>query len=196
MRTVPWDAMTWRNPPPTSRMDGEVLEVVTGLETDFWRTTSYGFIRDSGHLLGTPLPVEAAIEVTFRAAFTDPFDQAGVMLHAADDTWIKAGVELSDGVLFASVVVTLGHSDWAVAPLPAFAPGTPITIRASRSGDAVTFRYGLGEAPPRTLLRLAYLPPELELQAGPMCCSPSRAGLVVRFDPVRVGPPDARLHDA
>ncbi len=86
-------------------------------------------------------------------------------------------------------------SDWAVAPLPADAAGRPITIRASRAADAVTIRYKVDDGPFQ-LLRLAYLPPGAELVAGPMCCSPSRAGLIVRFDPVRVGPPDASLHDA
>lgn len=191
---VPWQVMTWINPPERADLDGDVLEVVTREKSDFWQVTSYGFVRDDGHFLAAPFPGDAAIEVTFRAAFSKPFDQAGLMLRAAPDRWIKTGVELSDGVLFASAVVTLGHSDWSVAPLPAEAGGLPITIRASRAGDAVTIRYKVGDGPFR-LLRLAYLPPETEVVAGPMCCSPSRAGLVVRFDPVRLGPPDERLHD-
>ncbi len=195
MTTLDWNEMTWRNPPPDVRRDGSALEVTTGPETDFWRTTSYDFIHDDGHFLGAPLPTGRSIEVSFRAAFTHPFDQAGVMLWGSPDTWIKAGVELSDGVLFASAVVTHAYSDWSVAALPSLTPDTTITVRASRSGDAVTIRYGIDGAPPERLLRLAYLPPETELLAGPMCCSPSRAGLVVRFDPVRVGPADARLHD-
>jgi regulation of enolase protein 1 (concanavalin A-like superfamily) len=195
MTNVAWTAMTWTNPPERAVVDGDVLEVVTREKSDFWQVTSYGFVRDDGHLLAAPFPGPAAIEVTFRAALTEPFDQAGLMLRAGPDLWIKAGVELSDGVLFASAVVTLGHSDWAVAPLPATAAGRPVTIRASRAGDAVTIRYKVDDGPFQ-LLRLAYLPPGAEVVAGPMCCSPSRAGLTVRFDPVRVGPPDASLHDA
>ena len=195
MTTLDWDEMTWRNPPPDVQHDGSTIEVTTGPETDFWRTTSYGFVHENGHFLGAALPSERSIEVTFRAAFSHPFDQAGLMLWGSPERWIKTGVELSDGVLFASAVVTLGYSDWSVAALHDVAPDTPITVRASRSGDAVTIRYGIDGARPERLLRLAYLPPETELLAGPMCCSPSREGLVVRFDPVRVGPPDERLHD-
>jgi len=186
--------MSWLNPPAAERRDGDVLEVVTGPETDFWRTTAYGFRHDNGHFLGAPFLGEASIEVTFRATFTHAFEHAGLMLYSTPDTWIKAGVELSDGELFASAVVTLGRSDWAVSPLQELSPQTAVTIRASRSGDAVTIRYGLGGAQARQLLRVAYLPPEVPLRAGLLCCSPTSEGLVVRFEPIVVGPCDARLH--
>jgi regulation of enolase protein 1 (concanavalin A-like superfamily) len=196
MTTIPWQEMTWLNPPERGEVVDGRLEVVTRPMTDFWRTTSYGFVHDDGHFLGAALDGEAALEVTFTGAFSEQFDQAGLMLRAGPDLWIKAGVELSDGVLFASAVVTLGHSDWAVAPLPAGSAHLPITIRASRTGDGVTIRYRVGDAASWQLLRVAFVPPDAELLAGPMCCSPTRGGLVVRFEPVRVGPPDAQLHDA
>ena len=63
-----------------------------------------------------------------------------------------------------------------------------------RSGDAVTVRYRIGDQPEWRLLRVAYLPPDAQVSAGLMCCSPTRAGLSVRFGPVSVGPPDAGLH--
>jgi regulation of enolase protein 1 (concanavalin A-like superfamily) len=196
MTTIPWQEMTWLNPPERVEVVDGRLEIVTRPMTDFWRTTSYGFVHDDGHFLGAALDGEAALEVTFTGAFSQQFDQAGLMLRAGPDLWIKAGVELSDGVLFASAVVTLGHSDWAVAPLPAGSAHLPITIRASRTGDGVTIRYRVGDAASWQLLRVAFVPPDAELLAGPMCCSPTRGGLVVRFEPVRVGPPDPQLHDA
>jgi hypothetical protein len=195
MRTIPWSEMQWLNEPPLSRQDGDALVVTTAEETDFWRRTSYGFTHDDGHFLGTGLAGEAAIEVTFEADFSHQFDQAGLMLRAGPELWLKTGVEYADGQLFASVVVTVGMSDWSVAPLPASARGVPLTFRASRAGDAVTVRYRVGDERAWRLLRLAYLPSDAELVAGPMCCSPTRAGLSVRFAPVRVGAPDASLHE-
>jgi regulation of enolase protein 1 (concanavalin A-like superfamily) len=195
MAALPWEGMTWANPPQRAELRGGTLEVVTRPMTDFWRTTAYGFVHDTGHFLGAPLAGDAAIEVTFSGEFSQQFDQAGLMLRAAPDLWIKSGVELSDGVLFASAVVTRGMSDWSVAPIATDAVGRPITIRASRAGDGVTIRYRVGDREPFRLLRVAYLPPAAELQAGPMCCSPSRGGLVVRFAPVRIGPPDVWLHE-
>ncbi len=194
--TIPWQQMTWLNPPERVEARGDALEVTTRPKTDFWRATGYDFVHDDGHFLGTPLSGDGAIEVTFHGAFSQLYDQAGLMLRAGPDLWIKAGVEWSDGELLASAVVTRGMSDWSVAPLPAGSAGQAITIRASRAGDAVTLRYGVGEASSLRLLRVAYLPPEVALLGGPMCCSPTRGGLVVRFGPIRIGPKDAQLHEA
>ncbi len=195
MRTIAWDMMSWLNEPPAVELDGDSLVVSTGRNTDFWHKTAYGFVHDDGHLLSSPMAREAAIEVTFRADFEAQFDQAGLMLRGGPDMWLKTGVELSDGEPYASVVSTTGMSDWSVSPLPEHAIGHELTFRASRKGDAVTVRYRIREEPRWHLLRVAWFPPEVELTAGPMCCSPTREGLSVRFEPVRVGPPDAQLHE-
>ena len=195
MRTIAWDEMTWLNEPPSAEMDGQDLVVTTGRNTDYWHKTAYGFVHDDGHLLGLPIPAGAAMEVTFRAAFEAQFDQAGLMLRAAPDTWLKTGVELSDGQLYASVVATTGMSDWSVSPLPEHATGHALTFRASRKGDAVTVRYRVAEEPRWQLLRVAWFPPDVEVVAGPMACSPTREGLSARFAPVLLGPPDAHLHE-
>lgn len=195
MRTIAWAEMTWINEPPAATVEAEELVVRTGRNTDFWHRTAYGFIHDDGHLLALPLPAEAAIEVTFRADFEAQFDQAGLMLRAAPDLWLKTGVELSDGELFASVVATTGMSDWSVSPLPEHAIGHALTFRASRKGDAVTVRYRIAEEQRWRLLRVAYFPPDVDVVAGPMTCSPTRDGLSVRFGPVLVGSPDAHLHE-
>jgi hypothetical protein len=196
MDTIAWDEMTWLNEPAASEVEGGRLVVTTGRETDFWRKTSYGFTHDDGHFLGAPLPGEFAMEVCFRADFHAQFDQAGLMLRAGPELWLKTGVELSDGELYASVVVTIGQSDWSVSPIPSSARGRALTFRASRSGDSVTIRFRIGDEPSWRFLRLAYLPADAEILAGPMCCSPTRGGLAVSFEPVRVGPPDVRLHQA
>jgi hypothetical protein len=196
MKTIPWSEMHWLNEPPSVETAGEGIVVTTGADTDFWHKTSYGFVHDDGHFLGAPLVGETAIEVTFRADFSAQFDQAGLMLRSAPQLWLKTGVELSDGELYASVVVTVDMSDWSVSPVPASARGRALTFRASRSGDAVTVRFRVGEESGWRLLRVAYMPADAELLAGPMCCSPTREGLSVSFEAVRVGPPDSGLHEA
>ena len=195
MRDIAWDDMEWLHEPPSAVVRAGALEVTTGDKTDFWRKTGYGFINHNGHFLGGTFSGDAAVEVAFGADFTEQFDQAGLMLYGGPDTWLKAGVERSDGQLYASVVATVRHSDWSVAPLPARAAGGVLTFRASRKNDAVTVRYRIGDEAGWQMLRLAYLPSEAELRAGPMCCSPTRAGLVVNFESVRQGPPDAKLHE-
>lgn len=192
LRTVPWSDGTWTTPPAASREDGTdlVVEAVEG--SDAWRHTAYGFVHDDEHALLAPLAPGTAVEVTFLADFTEEFDQAGVFVRADAETWIKAGLELSDGSLGCGAVVTLGRSDWSVGAVPEWA-GRWVTVRASRAGDAVTIRARVDDEPFR-LVRVAPFPPEADVAAGPFCCGPTRAGLVVRFRSWQVGPADAALH--
>ena len=189
-----WTDFAWLNPPPEASAVGERLRVRTAPDTDFWQVTSYGFVHDNGHALLAPFDGDGAVEVTFEAAYADQFDQAGVMLHASSTRWLKAGIEFTDGRPWASVVVTDGLSDWSVVPLDASAAGR-VTIRLSRSGEAITVRLGTGDAAPEQLLRLTHLPPEGSWRAGPFCCAPIGPGLDVTFEPVRFGEPDAYLHE-
>ena len=160
--------------------------------SDAWRTTSYGFVRDSAHALLSDLPDGRAVEVTFLADFDQQFDQAGVLLRIDETRWTKAGVEFSDGALQASAVVTDGMSDWSVAPVPDWA-GSEVTVRVSRSGTALTVRIRRADDPWR-LLRLALIEPSSVAYAGPYCCAPERDGLTVSFAHWSAGPADAALH--
>ncbi|MFJ4990216.1 DUF1349 domain-containing protein [Streptomyces sp. NPDC088732] len=204
-RAIGWDEAVWLNPPLEARSDAEGLLVTTRDRSDFWRTTSYGFVRDDGHALLAPFPRDpgtgtgpgpgpgsGAVEVTFVADFDTLYDQAGLMIRVDAATWIKAGVEMSDGVPHLGAVVTHGRSDWSLAPVPEW-KGREVTVRASRDGDAVTIRARC-DAEPWRMVRLAPLAPEAEASAGPFCCSPERAGLRVRFTRFVQGPADASLH--
>ncbi|WP_182112702.1 MULTISPECIES: DUF1349 domain-containing protein [unclassified Actinotalea] len=189
---VPWSAGAWTTPPVRTWEDGTDLLVEAAEGSDAWRHTSYGFVHDDAHALLAPLPSGRAVEVTFDAAFTEQFDQAGLMLRADPEAWVKAGVEHSDGTPQVGAVVTLGHSDWSVAPVPDWS-GRTVTVRASRAGDAVTLRARVDDEPFR-LLRVAYFPPDADVGAGPYCCAPTRAGLVVRFRRWAEGAAEAALH--
>lgn len=87
----------WLNPPPSVRDDGSALLVTAAAGSDFWRTTSYGYDRDSGHALLSPFGPEAAVEVSFLADYDHQFDQAGLLVRLDETTWIKAGAEYCDG---------------------------------------------------------------------------------------------------
>ena len=189
---VPWSAGRWTTPPVAVADEGGDLLVTAARGSDAWRHTAYGFVHDDAHALLAPLADPGAVEVSFDAAWGEQFDQAGLVLRAGPDTWLKAGVEVSDGVLQVGAVVTLGRSDWSVAPVPDWA-GRRVTVRASRSGDAVTVRARVDEEPFR-LVRVAPFPEGLPAAAGPYCCAPTRDGLVVRFRGWAVGPADPALH--
>jgi hypothetical protein len=44
------------NEPPGWRGDGDTITVTTAPDSDYWRVTHYGFVRDSGHFgSGSPI---------------------------------------------------------------------------------------------------------------------------------------------
>ncbi|RFU36470.1 DUF1349 domain-containing protein [Actinomadura logoneensis] len=188
-----WNDAAWLNPPLATAVDGTDLLVTTRENTDFWRTTGYGFVRDDGHALLTALPADAAVEVTFLARFDTLYDQAGLMIRVDERRWIKAGVEWTDGLPHLGAVVTHDRSDWSLSPVPDW-DDRLVTIRASRAGDAITVRART-EGHPWRMVRLAPLPPTASATAGPFCCSPQRAGLQVRFTRFALGPADKALHE-
>jgi regulation of enolase protein 1 (concanavalin A-like superfamily) len=190
---IDWTDAAWLNPPLHTEQDGEALLVTTRRGGDFWRTTAYGFVHDDGHALLRAFPSGSAVEVGFVAGLDELYDQAGLMVRVDAETWIKAGVELSDGLPQLGAVVTHGRSDWSMAPVPDWG-GHRVTIRASRAGDAVTVRARRDDEPWR-MVRLAPLDPTATAAAGPFCCSPQREGLTVRFTRFAQGPADAALHD-
>ncbi|WP_297082918.1 DUF1349 domain-containing protein [uncultured Demequina sp.] len=186
------DTGEWTTPPAAAGLDGGRLLVTAREGSDAWRHTSYGFVHDDAHALVAPLGASEAVEVSFLLDYDQQFDQAGIIIRVDEETWIKAGVEVSDGSPQVGAVVTHGSSDWSVAPVLEWA-GREVTVRASRDGDAVTIRARAGDEQWR-LVRVAPLAPEADARAGLFCCAPSRAGLTVTFTAHRRSAPDASLH--
>jgi len=168
----------WLNEPRSWSTDGG-MSAHTDPDTDYWRITHYDFIRDTGHLFAREVAGNFRLLTTFSGEYTHQYDQAGAMLRIDDRTWIKTGVELFNGELQASAVVTREVSDWSVVPI-----GRPhsVSLAVERIGDTVTVRYGLDGAAPETMLRLAYFPPDVPLLAGVMCASPDGPGCAIRFE--------------
>ncbi|CAH0179768.1 DUF1349 domain-containing protein [Microbacterium foliorum] len=192
MTDIDWRTGTWTTPPVRQEIRPDGLFVTAHEGSDAWRITSYGFIHDSEHALLRTFPPESAIEVTFRSDFSAQFDQAGLFIRADAETWIKSGIERSDDVDSLGAVATRGSSDWSLAPVAEW-HGRLVTIRASRSGDAVTLRARVEEEPWR-LVRVTPLDPDAVVSAGPFCCAPTRSGLTVQFTSWRATDPDESLH--
>jgi regulation of enolase protein 1 (concanavalin A-like superfamily) len=192
MRRLQWSEGEWLNPPVVLVESIDELVVSTGENTDLWRTTSYGFVHDTGHGLLAPLPDGGAMELTLEADYREQFDQAGVLLWSDDEHWIKCGIEYADGVAGLGAVVTDGVSDWSTGPVPEWV-GHAVTVRMSRQSDALTIRARIADQPWR-LVRLAPIDPAREWRAGPYAASPSRAGLRVVFCDWLAGEADSSLH--
>ncbi|WP_150307436.1 DUF1349 domain-containing protein [Planctomonas psychrotolerans] len=192
MTNISWAAGQWTNDPADVRETPDGLRVTAREGSDAWRITSYGFVHDSEHALLAAFEQESAMEVRFRLDFAGQFDQAGIFVRVDEENWIKAGVELSDGMESLGAVVTRGSSDWSLSPVPDWA-GEWVTIRASRSGNALTVRARV-DAEPWRLVRVAPLAADAAVQAGLFCCAPTRDGFTVLFSGWRKTPADESLH--
>jgi hypothetical protein len=167
------------------------LKVTTIHESDFWRNTSYGFVHDSGHALLTDFPANSSMEVTFTLDYSGQFDQAGIIVHSDSQHWIKAGVESADGLPQVGAVVTSINSDWSLAPVAGWF-GKEVTVRASRTHDALTIRARCGDED--QLIRLAPIDSSLSWSAGPHCASPVSTSLEAMFIRWTHGDADLTLH--
>jgi regulation of enolase protein 1 (concanavalin A-like superfamily) len=175
--------MHWLNEPKSWQRTAGVLQVNADPGTDFWRVTSYGYVRDTGHLYGEQLLGDLDIEVLIRGRFRGQYDQAGLMLRADERVWLKAGVEFYGGKLRLSTVLTVGYSSWVMADLPEEA--TEIALSLTRRGEAVQVRYATPGRVPE-LCALVYLPPDREMLAGVMCAAPETEGFTVAFHDLHV----------
>lgn len=191
-QSIPWQQGWWLNRPPHVAISRGRLVIRAAEGSDAWRTTSYGFVHDNAHALLSDLPDGWAVQTSFIADFDHQFDQAGLLVRVDEKHWAKSGLEFCDGSMQASVVVTDMSSDWSVAWVPEWA-GSEVSVRVSRSGDALTFRIR-SEAEPWRFLRLAPIDPDAVAYAGPYCCAPSRDGLSVSFTRWEAGPADRALH--
>lgn len=184
---------SWLNEPEQWHLEDDALVAVTDQKTDFWRETYYGFIRDSGHFFHCHTTGDFTAELRVQARYDELYDQAGIMVRLDGARWIKAGIEMSDGNALLSSVLTLGQSDWATATYR-HDPGD-FWMRATVTAGVLRLQVSPdGKTWP--LLRLAPFPAASAYAVGPVCCTPERSGLKVRFSDFRLGPPSGKeLHD-
>jgi regulation of enolase protein 1 (concanavalin A-like superfamily) len=191
--TTGFDRCDWFNAPRTWTVAGDCLHVLTDEATDFWRSTHYGFIRDSGHFLACPIQGDFTAQLRIQAQYDALYDQAGIMVRIDERHWVKAGIEKSDGQCLLSSVLTLEQSDWATGGFD----GDPrdFWMRATVSNGVLRLQVSAdGQRWP--LLRLAPFPISSGYLVGPMCCTPERASLAVKFSQFQVTAPlDKALHD-
>ena len=191
MKSISWSEGIWTRPPVSQTSKDNCLIVEASEGSDWWRTTSYGFIHDDGHALLREFPQDSSIEVSFILNFGEQFDQCGILLRSDEENWIKAAVEFSDGYPQLGSVVTQTRSDWSTGRVPEWI-GKEVTIRVSRTGDAIAIRARADDD--FRLVRVAPLDSKRSWKAGPMLCAPSRAGFVATMTSWCAGEPDKELH--
>ncbi len=195
-RTAPLQDLengVWHNKPTRFDHSDGSLHVVTDEQTDFWRETHYGFTRDNGHFLGVETADGFTAQLRVRATFEHLYDQAGLMVRIDERNWLKAGLEFSDGQALLGSVLTVDRSDWATGPFA----GNPMDfwMRVSLA-DGVLRLQASQDGKHWPLVRLCPFPRSARYRVGPMCCTPERAGLSVRFSDWSLTPHLGKpLHD-
>ncbi|HEY9622289.1 MAG TPA: DUF1349 domain-containing protein [Crinalium sp.] len=174
--------MRWYNEPSSWQDQDGVLTVTSGSNTDFWRKTHYGFIRDSGNFYYCEVAGDFVAEVKVSGNYETLYDQAGLMIRADSRIWMKCGIEYVGDRQNMSTVITRDYSDWSVMPLSENPDA--LWLRVKRSGGAIEVFFSLdGEDYP--LFRVAYLS-EATVQVGPMVAAPDGNGVSVTFENFQV----------
>ena len=177
--------MEWCNEPSRwSAEDGEIA-VHADPQTDFWRITGYGYVRDNAHIYGEVISADFDLTVQVRGDYAAQYDQAGAAVRIDDRRWIKTGVELFDGRPRFSTVVTTDNSSWMFADLPQ--GFNVLNLSLARRGDAVEISYSTDQDA-LALASIVYLEPNLSALAGVMCAAPSGEGFLARFNDFTLRP--------
>jgi hypothetical protein len=168
----------WFNEPSKwSLEDGEIV-VQSDPQTDFWCVTGYGYVRDNGHIYGETLSSDFYLAVKVKAEYKKQYDQAGAAVRVDERHWIKTGVELFEGKLRFSVVVTADNSSWVISDLPQ--DFSVLNLALARRGDALEISYATDQNT-MAMAAVVYLEPNALALAGVMCASPEGDGLAAQF---------------
>jgi regulation of enolase protein 1 (concanavalin A-like superfamily) len=170
--------MQWLNEPRTWSVSGNGLSARSQENTDFWRQTHDGGIRDNGHFYFSSVSGDFTAQVKLTGEYDAQYDQAGLMVRIDERTWLKCGIEYVDGRQYASTVITRDYSDWSVIPV---ANSRFIWIQCERRGVTFTVRYSL-DGSEYMMIRQSYLTRESEQQIGMMLASPKGEGFAVLFE--------------
>jgi uncharacterized protein len=171
--------MSWYNEPKHWTGNAQKLNVTVDPGTDYWRITHYGFIRDSGpfYFCQASGNFEASVKVTGN--YQELFHQAGLMIRIDNKNWIKTGIEYVDGVQNLSAVVTREVSDWSVVQR-SDSPKS-LWLKLLRKNDFVQIQYSFDNKDFK-MLRLAYFPPDVQVQVGMVAAAPGAKNFDVVFE--------------
>lgn len=181
--------LQWLNEPGFWKIEASasVLAIEPDANTDFWRKTHYGFEADNGHLFGATVHGDFAMVTKVRFLPVHQYDQAGLMVRADADCWIKASVEyeIDESPKLGAVVTNAGYSDWSVQEFDR--ERQDVWLRVSREGSDFIVEYS-GNGERWQVLRVAHLhvSSNAAVRCGVYACSPKGAGFRAEFDLLRI----------
>ncbi len=177
------DRMQWFNEPESWSIKNNKLSMQVTPQSDYWRISHYGFTVDDAPFLYTARGGEFEVKVKISGDYKVRFDQAGLMLRADKENYIKAGIEFVDGKYNISCVVTHHTSDWSVITLDK--PIDHIWIKAVRRLDAVEIFYSFDDKNYR-MMRNCHLADNTPVMVGMMAACPDGNGFEARFEEFKI----------
>ena len=177
------DRMQWFNEPEAWSIKNNKLTMQVTPQSDYWRISHYGFTVDDAPFLYTTRGGEFEVKVKISGDYKVRFDQAGLMLRADKENYIKAGIEFVDGKYNISCVVTHHTSDWSVITLDK--PIEYIWIKAVRRLDAVEIFYSFDDKN-YTMMRNCHLADNTPVMVGMMAACPDGNGFEARFEEFKI----------
>ena len=184
------ECMQWFNEPEAWSIKNNKLSMQVTPQSDYWRISHYGFTVDDAPFLYTTRGGEFEVKVKISGDYKVRFDQAGLMLRADKENYIKAGIEFVDGKYNLSAVVTHTTSDWSVIELDE--PVEYVWIKAVRRLDAVEIFYSFDDEN-YTMMRNCWLQDNKPVMVGMMAACPDGNGFKATFEEFTIKHlPDAR----
>jgi len=168
---------SWTREPTSWELTGETLVWRCQGGTDYWRKTEGLPPVHNGCSLLTPVERDFELELLVDGAFADRYDQAGLMVLASEQRWLKAGIEL-DGDLHLSAVNTHDESDWSREPWK----GSAVRLRVARIDETIEVSAE-ADGKWRVFRTLSFSGP---VGIGPYSCAPKGSGFEARARAMRV----------
>lgn len=171
----------WLNE-PTYQVHNNQLSLKTNPGTDFWQRTHYGFIRDDGHCLLTPVSTDFLLSVHTTFEPTTQYDQCGLFVRVDAENWVKTSIEYENPhqSRLGSVVTNLGYSDWATQDIEGTIRSLRYRIQSRGRDFLLEFSH---DGQQWQQMRIAHLhAPYESLQVGLYACSPMSGSFVAVFD--------------
>lgn len=178
-KTSVFDKMQWFNEPEVWEYEGDVLSMDVTPRSDYWRVSHYGFTADDAPFMYALRGGEFEVKVKVGGCYISRFDQAGLMLRIDKENYIKAGIEVVDGVYNLSVVVTHHTSDWSVIELDK--PVDFVWMKAVRRLDAVEIFYSFDDIHYK-MVRTCWFQDNTPVMVGVMAASPDGCGFKAVFE--------------
>ena len=177
------ERMQWFNEPESWSIKNNKLTMQVTPQSDYWRISHYGFTVDDAPFLYTTRGGEFEVKVKILGDYKVRFDQAGLMLRADKENYIKAGIEFVDGKYNISCVVTHHTSDWSVITLDKAIDH--IWIKAVRRLDAVEIFYSFDDKN-YVMMRNCHLADNTPVMVGMMAACPDGQGFEARFEEFKI----------